>query len=170
MHVPPHPQVIKNLLFVGKVIYLISPESDIGSPQEEVKENEEEEEEEEQRETGHEEDVTGEEVEEKEEGDDDQDDRPPSLLWLIKKLSLMAKREAANTPKVPLKVHIFMFPLSLSVQFWGPHGPLLLHPVSQLSSTVFIVKHQTASTVNMQLVNTVEHVAAYRTVTSLRMW
>ncbi|TMS03012.1 Small subunit processome component 20-like protein [Larimichthys crocea] len=48
-------QVIKNLLFVGKVIYLLSPESDIPSPQEEVKE-EEEEEEEEQTENGNEED------------------------------------------------------------------------------------------------------------------
>ena len=32
-------------------------------------------------------------------------DRPPSLLWMMKKLSLMAKREAADTPKIPLKVN-----------------------------------------------------------------
>lgn len=101
-----YPQVIKNLLFVGKVIYLLSPESDIPSPQEEVKEEEEEEE---QTENGNEEDEEeGEEKEkeeEEEEEEDDKDDRPPSLMWLIKKLSLMAKREAAYTPKVPLKVH-----------------------------------------------------------------
>lgn len=35
---------------------------------------------------------------------DEKDDRPPSLMWLIRKLSLMAKREAAYAPKVPLKV------------------------------------------------------------------
>ena len=44
------------------------------------------------------------EQEEKQVEEGDQDDRPPSLLWIIKKLSLMARREAANTPKIPLKV------------------------------------------------------------------
>lgn len=43
--------------------------------------------------------------EEEEEDKDDKDNQPPSLLWLIKKLSLMAKREAAYSPKVPLKVN-----------------------------------------------------------------
>lgn len=89
--------MIKNLLFVGKVIYLVSPESDVASTQEEAKEEGEEEE---QRENG------GDDEEEDEEEEDDKDDRRPSLLWLMKKLSLMAKREAAYTPKVPLKVHI----------------------------------------------------------------
>lgn len=101
---PPLPQVIKNLLFVSKVIYLISPESDVTSSQEEAKGEEEEEE---QGENGQEEDNNGEEREEKgkdDEDGDDKDDRPPSLMWLMKKLSLMAKREAAHTPKVPLKV------------------------------------------------------------------
>lgn len=88
--------MIKNLLFVGKVIYLISPESQIITPQEEEKEGEDE-----QMENG---DEGGEEEEEEEE--DDKEDRPPSLLWLMKKLSLMAKREAAYAPKVPLKVNL----------------------------------------------------------------
>ncbi len=94
--------MIKNLLFVGKVIYLISPESDITSPQEEEKEEEE------PRENGDKEDEDEEgsdEKEKEEEEEDDKDNRPPSLLWLMKKLSLMAKREAAYSPKVPLKVH-----------------------------------------------------------------
>lgn len=58
-------------------------------------------------ENGQEEHNDGEETEEKDKDDEDgedKDDRPPSLMWLIKKLSLMAKREAAYTPKVPLKV------------------------------------------------------------------
>lgn len=88
------------------MIYLVSPESDVTSSQEELK-NEVEEEEEEQVENPHEEEEEEEETEGKEKGEgaDDKDDRPPSLLWLIKKLSLMAKREAAHSPKVPLKVH-----------------------------------------------------------------
>lgn len=156
--------MIKNLLFVGKVIYLISPESDIDSPQEEVKE-------EEQWETGHEEDVTGKEGEEKEEGEDDQDDRPPSLLWLIKKLSLMAKREAANTPKVPLKVHIFVC-TELVSSVSGATGSFIVASSFIALIRVFVVKDQTASKVssNLQLVNTVEHVAAFKTFISLRMW
>lgn len=81
------------MLFVGKVIYLLSPENGVASSQEEAKE-------EEQRENGQEDDND----EEREAKEKDEDDRPPSLMWLIKKLSLMAKREAAYTPKVPLKV------------------------------------------------------------------
>lgn len=79
--VPPSQQVIKNLLFVGKVIYLVSPESGVVSSLGEVEQG-------------------GDDEEEGDEGED----RPPSLMWLIRKLSLMAKREAAYTPKVPLKV------------------------------------------------------------------
>lgn len=103
--------MIKNLLFVGKVIYLISPECDVTPPQEEAKEKEEEEQMEDKNGDG-EEGVDGDEQkdeekekEDEEDEDDDKDDRPPSLLWLMKKLVLMAKREAAYTPKVPLKVH-----------------------------------------------------------------
>lgn len=88
------------MLFVGKVIYLISPESDVASSQEEAEEGE-------RRENGQEggnEEEEREEKEKDEEDGDDKDERPPSLMWLIKKLSLMAKREAAYAPKVPLKV------------------------------------------------------------------
>lgn len=100
------PQVIKNLLFVGKVIYLISPECDASLPQEGVKEEQEEKEQQENAEKEEEEEEkekTEKELEE-EEDESDKDDRPPSLLWLMKKLLLMAKREAAYTPKIPLKV------------------------------------------------------------------
>lgn len=121
-------QVIKNLLFVGKVIYLISPESDVTSTQEEGKEEEEErenrheeeieEDEEEEggeRENRHEEEKEEDDDEEGEEKEDDKDDRPPSLLWLMKKLLLMAKREAAYSPKVPLKVRTELHYMSTSL-------------------------------------------------------
>lgn len=75
--------MIKNLLFVAKVIYLISPESETAN-NEGDKEHEED--------------------EEKEDDDELKKKRPPSLLWVMKKLSVLAKREAADTPKVPLKV------------------------------------------------------------------
>ncbi|XP_045928602.1 small subunit processome component 20 homolog, partial [Micropterus dolomieu] len=125
-------QVIKNLLFVGKVIYLVSPESDVASPQEEAKEEGEEEE---QRENG------GDDEEEDEEEEDDKDDRRPSLLWLMKKLSLMAKREAAYTPKVPLKrTCVFKFlgaiAMDLGKERLGPYLTTIITPLyRELDST-----------------------------------
>ncbi|XP_032360543.1 small subunit processome component 20 homolog isoform X1 [Etheostoma spectabile] len=119
-------QVIKNLLFVGKVIYLVSPECDITPPQEEVKEREEQ-----QREN----------EEEEEEEVEDKDDRPPSLLWLMKKLSLMAKREAAYTPKVPLKrTCVFKFlgamAMDLGKERLGPYLATIITPLyRELDST-----------------------------------
>ena len=75
--------------------------------EEKQKENEKEEEEqknEKEEEKEEEEDKEKEEEEEEDEDEDDKDNRPPSLLWLMKKLCLMAKREAAHTPKVHVKV------------------------------------------------------------------
>lgn len=36
--------------------------------------------------------------------DTEEKSQPATLLWLMKRLSLMAKREAAYSPKIPLKV------------------------------------------------------------------
>ncbi|CAJ1054380.1 small subunit processome component 20 homolog [Xyrichtys novacula] len=138
-------QVIKNLLFVGKVIYLVSPESDVQPPEEEMKE--EEEEEEVQKENGNEEDGDEEEMEDKEkkeeeeDKEDDKDDKPPSLLWLIKKMSLMAKREAAYTPKIPLKrTCVFKFlgaiSMDLGKERLGPYLTTIITPLyRELDST-----------------------------------
>ncbi|XP_047194452.1 small subunit processome component 20 homolog isoform X2 [Hippoglossus stenolepis] len=160
-------QVIKNLLFVGKVIYLISPESDVMSTEEEVKEIEEEQqrengdevegegkkeeiekEEEEQNEKEEEKEKEEEEEEEKEkeeeeeeEDEDDKDDRAPSLLWLMKKLCLMAKREAAHTPKVHVKrTSVFKFlgaiAMDLGEERLGPYLTTIISPLyRELDST-----------------------------------
>lgn len=93
-------QVIKNLLFVAKVVYLLAPAS------EESKEAEGklsfEGEEQETSEVEEEKDISA----QGEGGREDTEEKgqPATLLWLMKKLSLMAKREAAYSPKVPLKV------------------------------------------------------------------
>ncbi|KAF7667571.1 hypothetical protein LDENG_00057170 [Lucifuga dentata] len=130
-------QVIKNLLFAAKVIYLISPESDITPTQEEQRENGDgaEEEEEEEKE------VDEEESEDKQEEEEDKDERPPSLLWLMKKLSLMAKREAAYSPKVPLKRScVFKFlgaiGMDLGKDRLGPYLNTIITPLyRELDST-----------------------------------
>ncbi|KAM6961562.1 LOW QUALITY PROTEIN: small subunit processome component 20 homolog [Tautogolabrus adspersus] len=136
-------QVIKNLLFVGKVIYLVSPESEDISSQEEMKEEKEEGE---QKENGNEEDgeeevEENEKKEEEEDEEDDKDDKPPSLLWLMKKLSLMAKREAAYTPKIPLKrTCVFKFlgamAMDLGKERMGPYLTTIITPLyRELDST-----------------------------------
>lgn len=113
--------MVKNLLYVAKVIYLISPESDTVK-QEEVEDAEDETtvKTEEDEGEGEEEETTdkmeGNEGEGEEE-DKEQKDKPPSLLWVMNKLSLLAKREAADTPKEPLKVgakSVFVFRLDVS--------------------------------------------------------
>jgi len=92
-------QVIKNLLFVAKVVYLLAPALEEGKEAEgdlacEVEEQE----------ASDEEDKDSSAQGEGEREDTGEKGQPATLLWLMKKLSLMAKREAAYSPKVPLKV------------------------------------------------------------------
>lgn len=114
-------QVIKNLLFVAKVIYLISPESELeeNAKEEGVKDVEKTEEEKEDGDDDEEDEQQRQQVINEQDEEEEQqlqkvieENRPPSLSWLIKKLTLLAKREAACTPKEPLKVS---FVLSLIV-------------------------------------------------------
>ncbi|XP_008399503.1 small subunit processome component 20 homolog isoform X2 [Poecilia reticulata] len=127
-------QVIKNLLFVGKVIYLISPESHITSLEEGKNETG-------TGEDGDHEDEQEVEEEEEEEVDNEKDNRPPSLLWLMKKLSLMAKREAAYAPKVPIKrTCVFKFlgatAVDLGKERLGPYLTTIITPLyRELDST-----------------------------------
>ncbi|XP_043092950.1 small subunit processome component 20 homolog [Puntigrus tetrazona] len=131
-------QVVKNLLYVAKVIYLISPESDTINPAEEQESEEKET-------TNNMEDNGGE-----DEDDDDKkqeleeqqnENKPPSLLWVMKKLSLLAKREAADTPKVPLKrTCVFKFLGAIAVDLGkdqlGPYLTTIIAPLyRELDST-----------------------------------
>lgn len=126
-------QVVKNLLYVAKVIYLISPESDTVNPTEEEEEVEGAEEETTDKTEGNE--------GEGEEEDTEQKNKPASLLWVMKKLSLLAKREAADTPKVPLKrTCIFKFLGAIAVDLGkdrlGPYLTTIIAPLyRELDST-----------------------------------
>ncbi|XP_048012718.1 small subunit processome component 20 homolog isoform X1 [Megalobrama amblycephala] len=122
-------QVVKNLIYAAKVIYLISPESDTVNPTEEQEEVE-----------GAEEETTDK-TEGNEEEDKEQKDKPASLLWVMKKLSLLAKREAADTPKVPLKrTCVFKFLGAMAVDLGkdrlGPYLTTIIAPLyRELDST-----------------------------------
>lgn len=78
------------MLFVAKVIYLLHPEGENTENHHEEKNNESVE----QEASGDEEDANNEKEEEK----------GATLMWLMRKLSILAKKEAAHTPKNPLKV------------------------------------------------------------------
>lgn len=90
-------KVIKNLLFVSKVLYLLAPTPEDGKEIDEdvVWETED------QGDLGSEDEkeVSGMEAKEK--------SSPASLLWVMKKLLVMATREAAHSPKDSLKVSLF---------------------------------------------------------------
>lgn len=103
-------QVIKNLLFVAKVVYLLAPASEESKEAEGKLSCEGEEQETSEVEEEKDISVQGEEGRE----DTEEKGQPATLLWLMKKLSLMAKREAAYSPKVPLKVRRGLDQLLLS--------------------------------------------------------
>nr|XP_048274589.1 small subunit processome component 20 homolog [Myodes glareolus] len=133
-------QVVKNLLFIAKVLYLLEPDS--GNKQGELKDLEE------QDTLG---DALAKEVTEDEAGADgrteldgeekEEPGKPATLLWLIQKLSRMAKLEAAYTPRNPLKrTCIFKFlgavAVDLGVDRVQPYLPEIIAPLfRELNST-----------------------------------
>ncbi|XP_036923704.1 small subunit processome component 20 homolog isoform X2 [Sturnira hondurensis] len=138
-------QVVKNLLFVAKVLYLLEPDS--GDKQGERKEDMEE-----QAAVGYGEAKEEAEQEapadEKANSDDEQNEggkgehsTPATLLWLIQKLSRIAKLEAAYSPRNLLKrTCIFKFlgavAMDLGVDKVKPYLPVIIAPLfRELNST-----------------------------------
>uniref|UniRef100_A0A452RNW1 UTP20 small subunit processome component n=1 Tax=Ursus americanus TaxID=9643 RepID=A0A452RNW1_URSAM len=138
-------QVVKNLLFVAKVLYLLEPESE--DKQGEIKEDMEEQE-------SLQDGVAREEVkkhksyaDEKMDSDKEENEaqeecsRPATLLWLIQKLSRIAKLEAAYSPRNPLKrTCIFKFlgavAMDLGIDKVKPYLPVIIAPLfRELNST-----------------------------------
>ncbi|XP_047917180.2 small subunit processome component 20 homolog [Anser cygnoides] len=146
-------QVVKNLLFVAKVIYLLAPASEEGEEAAgglgcEVEEQEPSEDEGEQ-------DVSaqgeGEEEETEEKG------QPATLVWLMKKLALMAKREAAYSPKVPLKRScIFKFLGAISVDLGKdrikPYLPTILTPLYRELNSTYAEQDPTLKNLSQEII------------------
>uniref|UniRef100_A0A803XPU0 UTP20 small subunit processome component n=1 Tax=Meleagris gallopavo TaxID=9103 RepID=A0A803XPU0_MELGA len=145
-------QVIKNLLFVAKVIYLLAPPSEEGEQAEgelgcEVEEQEASEDEEEK-------DISA-----KGEGEEDTEEkgRPATLIWLMKKLSLMAKREAAYSPKIPLKRScIFKFLGAISVDLGKdrikPYLPTVLTPLYRELNSTYAEQDPTLKNLSQEII------------------
>ncbi|XP_052022007.1 small subunit processome component 20 homolog [Apodemus sylvaticus] len=133
-------QVIKNLLFIAKVLYLLELES--GNTQGEVNDSEE------QDTLG---DALAREAAEEKAGahgktesnreQTEERSKPATLMWLIQKLSRMAKLEAAYSPRNPLKrTCVFKFlgavAVDLGVDRVKPYLPVIIAPLfRELNST-----------------------------------
>uniref|UniRef100_A0A8C3GEN0 UTP20 small subunit processome component n=1 Tax=Cairina moschata TaxID=8855 RepID=A0A8C3GEN0_CAIMO len=146
-------QVVKNLLFVAKVIYLLAPASEEGEEAAgefgcEVEEQEPSEDEGEQ-------DVSAQ--GEGEEEDTEEKGQPATLMWLMKKLSLMAKREAAYSPKVPLKRScIFKFLGAISVDLGKeriqPYLPTILAPLYRELNSTYAEQDPTLKNLSQEII------------------
>ncbi|XP_074683053.1 small subunit processome component 20 homolog isoform X1 [Strix aluco] len=146
-------QVIKNLLFVAKVVYLLAPgleegkeakgELSCGVEEQEASEDEEEKDVSAQGEGGRE--------------DTEEKGQPATLLWLMKKLSLMAKREAAYSPKVPLKRScIFKFLGAISVDLGKdrikPYLPTILTPLYRELNSTYAEQDPTLKNLSQEII------------------
>ncbi|XP_061213380.1 small subunit processome component 20 homolog [Neopsephotus bourkii] len=144
-------QVIKNLLFVAKVLYLLAPPSEEGKEAKgdlgcEVEEQEASEDEK---------DISAQGEEEK--ADKEEKGQPATLLWLMKKLSLMAKREAAYSPKIPLKRScIFKFLGAISVDLGKdrirPYLPTILTPLYRELNSTYAEQDPTLKNLSQEII------------------
>lgn len=144
-------QVIKNLLFVAKVVYLLAPASEEGKEADgELRcEVEEQEVSEDERDTS----AQGEEERE----DTQEKGQPATLLWLMKKLSVMGKREAAYSPKVPLKRScIFKFLGAISVDLGQdrikPYLPTILTPLYRELNSNYAEQDPTLKNLSQEII------------------
>ncbi|XP_054430613.1 small subunit processome component 20 homolog [Pteronotus mesoamericanus] len=138
-------QVVKNLLFVAKVLYLLEPDS--GVKQGEIKKDNEEQAaaeygvaKKEAEQEAYADEKAESDKEENEEGKEEQS-KPATLLWLIQKLSRIAKLEAAYSPRNLLKrTCIFKFlgavAMDLGADKVKPYLPVIIAPLfRELNST-----------------------------------
>ncbi|KAK6482713.1 small subunit processome component 20-like protein [Huso huso] len=145
-------QVIKNLLFVAKVIYLLAPDSESteGGGQESDEEAESEQ-------AVSERPTRPQEEEEEEEEKEEEKDRPASLLWVMKKLSVLAKREAAYSPKIPLKrTCVLKFLGAIAVDLGkervGPYLPIIITPLYRELNSTYAEQDPTLKTLSQEII------------------
>nr|XP_015207377.1 PREDICTED: small subunit processome component 20 homolog [Lepisosteus oculatus] len=134
-------QVVKNLVFVAKVIYLLAPDSEPLA--------------------GAGGDSAGEEEAEEPAGgarDSGGSDRLPSLLWVMKKLSVLAKREAASTPKDPLKrTCVFKFLGAISVHLGkdrlSPYLTTIIGPLYRELDSTYAEQDPTLKNLSQEIID-----------------
>ncbi|XP_077195287.1 small subunit processome component 20 homolog isoform X2 [Paroedura picta] len=147
-------QVVKNLLFVAKVLYLLTPEPDKDNEM-----NEEvccETESQENAVVGEDENETSA-MEEREDEEAEEKSKPATLLWVMKRLSVMAKREAAYSPKDPLKrTCIFKFLGAIAVDLGKdrvkPYLPTIIAPLYRELSSTYAEQDPTLKNLSQEII------------------
>ncbi|CAM4466104.1 unnamed protein product [Lepidochelys olivacea] len=154
-------QVIKNLLFVARVLYLLVPDSEEG---EETKDYE----------MGGQEDASEDEGEkaasaqEEKEGEAEEKSRPATVLWVMKRLSLMAKREAAYSPKNPVKrTCIFKFLGAVAVDLGKdrikPYLPTIITPLHRELSSTYAEQDPTLKNLSQEIIELLKKLVGLET-------
>ncbi|XP_032077159.1 small subunit processome component 20 homolog [Thamnophis elegans] len=140
-------QVIKNLLFVSKVLYLLAPTPEDGKEigEDVVWETED------QGDVGSEDEkeISGMEAKEK--------SSPASLLWVMKKVLVMATREAAHSPKDSLKrTCIFKFLGAIAVDLGKekvkPYLPTIIAPLYRELSSTYAEQDPTLKNLSQEII------------------
>uniref|UniRef100_A0A8D0GIN0 UTP20 small subunit processome component n=1 Tax=Sphenodon punctatus TaxID=8508 RepID=A0A8D0GIN0_SPHPU len=150
-------QVIKNLLFIAKVLYLLAPDSEDGGDSKAAMNCEMEG----QNASGDEgENETVAAVEEK--------SKPATLLWVMKRLSAMAKREAAYSPKNPLKrICIFKFLGAVAVDLGKdrikPYLPTIITPLYRELSSTYAEQDPTLKNLSQEIIELLKKLVGLET-------
>ncbi|XP_074867355.1 small subunit processome component 20 homolog [Carettochelys insculpta] len=152
-------QVIKNLLFVARVLYLLVPASEEGEDcamggQEGASEDEG--------------DQAAPAQEEKGDGEAEEKSRPATLLWMMKRLSLMAKREAAYSPKSPVKrTCIFKFLGAVAVDLGKDriklYLPTILAPLHRELSSTYAEQDPTLKNLSQEIIELLKKLVGLET-------
>ncbi|KAM9311073.1 small subunit processome component 20 homolog [Gastrophryne carolinensis] len=149
-------QVIKDLLFVAKVIYLLHPETEEAENHHEEKEDE-----------APEQEASGDEqVAEKEEGTNEE--KAATLMWLLRKLSTLAKREAAHSPKQPLKrICVFKFLGAIAVDLGRdrvkPFLPTIVAPLFRELNSTYAEQDPTLKNLSQEIIELLKNLVGLET-------
>ncbi|XP_067415819.1 small subunit processome component 20 homolog [Emydura macquarii macquarii] len=148
-------QVIKNLLFVARVLYLLVPDSEDGEMEgQDASEDEGE--------------KAASAQEEKEDDEAEEKSRPATLLWVMKRLSLMAKREAAYSPKNPVKrTCIFKFLGAVAVDLGKdrikPYLPTIITPLHRELSSTYAEQDPTLKNLSQEIIELLKKLVGLET-------
>lgn len=157
-------QVIKNLLFVSKVVYLLMP--DIEDKLDDNKDI--------NCETDHKE-ISGDESEIGEDQKEDEnceqaeeDKKQATLLWLMKKLSFMAKRDAAYSPKITLKRKcIFKFLGAIAVDLGKDrvksYLPIIIAPLFRELNSTYAEQDPTLKNLSQEVIELLKSLVGLET-------
>uniref|UniRef100_A0A8C4VGI6 UTP20 small subunit processome component n=1 Tax=Gopherus evgoodei TaxID=1825980 RepID=A0A8C4VGI6_9SAUR len=154
-------QVIKNLLFVARVLYLLVPDSEEGEETNDY-------------EMGGQEDASEDEGEkaasaqEEKDGGAEEKSRPVTVLWVMKRLSLMAKREAAYSPKNPVKrTCIFKFLGAVAVDLGKdrikPYLPTIITPLHRELSSTYAEQDPTLKNLSQEIIELLKKLVGLET-------